>query len=175
MKLTSSQAHKFTSLVVLVSVMALGCGESFPSSQHTASSFFDDLTRPIQGATDGVVLSIDAGVIEASQPNYSCLPLRTLGISRASCVKSVDSSCECVRPSLVRYTDESGTWEDALRLDFISDVMSTLPEQPTPISSRLSVIIKLKLGDSRTTVVRVNYVHAGLIESLPIELDLPHD
>lgn len=62
--------------------------------------------------------SMDAGVVFIREASYRCIPLAEFGIETADQVESVDSSCECVRPRLVSYLDDTQVSRDAVRLDF---------------------------------------------------------
>lgn len=65
--------------------------------------------------------TFDAGILFANESSYVCIPLEKLGIDIAKEIFSVKSSCQCVRPSVVRYRQRESVGGIALQLDFVEE------------------------------------------------------
>jgi len=104
-------------------------------------------------------VQIDAGVIFADQASYLCFPLDQFGIASAGLVDHIESSCQCVRPRLVRYVGPSGQTIDGLRIDFVHDVASDSFANP----SELAVELRLSLTDADVRVVTVQFLQTKAI------------
>ena len=88
-------------------------------------------------------------------------PYRVIGLSSSDEIESLDSSCECVKPTLVRYSVTSTTVAAGLLLGFIAeDDSSSSPLQPV----QLAVEIKLTLVGGKCRTVTVNFLHAPVLE-----------
>ena len=160
----------------LCCVMSISCSDksSYGDSQRV-SEFFSVDPLPVpesskrhnQVQSDGD-LSLDVGIVDATLSSYICIPLARTGVDFASGIATLTSSCECVKPSLVKYINENKKWEDALRLHFV-------PDETVHSSSRLSVVVKMTSIDSRVNAVRVNFIHAAQVESLAAGSDIPNE
>ena len=102
---------------------------------------------------DAPAYEIDAGIIFSDRQSYLVLPISRFGLSSSEVVKSIVSSCECVKPSLVRYSDSSTTIADGVLLEFIPDESISNPAPPM----RLAVEVKLTMfgADPRNFKVRL--------------------
>ncbi len=61
---------------------------------------------------------IDAGIVIANEANFLCVPLSRIGLVDADVVKSMTSSCECVRPSFITFADTAEPLEKGSELTF---------------------------------------------------------
>ena len=154
-KLTSSQAHKpIFSVVIVVGLIlaASGCG----SPLH---GLFADATVPAVSQLSHVGSSsnrYDAGVLFANEASYVCLPLEKLGIDPSQVIVSIKSSCECVRPSVVRFLQRRSQEGVALRLDFVEDTQGQ-KDETSP--SSLAVEIKFQFASGSEHSVTIQFLH----------------
>ena len=107
-------------------------------------------------AVDTAHVEIDAGVIFSDRPNYLCIPLSRFGLSSSEDIESIVSSCECVKPSLVRYSDSSTTTADGVLFKFIPDEAS--PDTAAE-PMRLGVVTTFTMVGGETRTVTVNFLH----------------
>ncbi len=138
-------------IVVGLILAASGCG----SPLH---GIFADATLPAASQLSHVGSSsnrYDAGVLFANEASYVCLPLEKFGIDPAQEIVSVKSSCECVRPSVVRYLQLQSQEGFALRLDFIGD--SKGQDEMSPIS--LAVEIQFEFADGAKQSASIQFLH----------------
>ena len=98
----------------------------------------------------------DAGVLFANEASYLCIPLEKLGINPAQEILSVKSSCECVRPSVVRFLQRRSQEGVALRLDFVEDTQGHADETSP---SSLAVEIKLQFASGTEQSVSIQFLH----------------
>ena len=160
-QLTSSQAHKLSGEVVgrfrlagllMILFVAGGCQPVVSRSVLTSLS---DASHA--AGTDAEACSIDAGIILAGQSSYLCWPLTQLGIDEvtaASDIVSLETSCACVRASLVAYYDSPSRVLHALRLDFTPE-STTTGEEVRPAHLAVEVTLKLASGALHTLTVKV--------------------
>ncbi len=154
-KLTSSQAHKrrcFSVAIVVGLILAAGgCGSPL--------GLFADATIPAASPLSHVgnpSNRYDAGVLFANEESYLCLPLEKLGIDPAQEILSVKSSCECVRPSVVRFLQRGSQEGVALRLDFVEDTRGHAGETNP---SSLAVEIKFQFASGTEQSVTIQFLH----------------
>jgi hypothetical protein len=156
-------------------LMMAGCGGQASSTVGQAPGYFSTAfpessavlaaSSQLRSNQEGIVL--DSGVVFANEACYVCFPLSRLGISQASRVRRIISSCECVRPSLVRYHDHLRQEMDALRLDFVPEGKGTANSGHVPYqSSLLSVEVRLELASGDERKVTVNF-----LQTLPVGED----
>lgn len=123
-KLTSSQltAHKRLELkfhcellviVLPIALFSLGCGGRVGLSADNSSNPKSDIRN-----TPGI---FDAGVVFADEASYVCISLDKLGLDDDEEIVSIESSCICVRPSVVCYLKRKSEVRHALRLDFVKE------------------------------------------------------
>ena len=101
-------------------------------------------------------LEIDAGVIFSDRASYLCLPLSRFGLSSSDDIETIVSSCECVKPSLVRYSDSSTTTVDGVLFEFIPD--EAFPDTAAE-PMRLGVVTTFTLVGGDIETVTVNFLH----------------
>ena len=104
-------------------------------------------------------IEIDAGVIFGDRSGYLCIPLSRLGISSSESIEAIASSCECVKSSLVRYSESSTTTADGVLLDFTPD---ELPDDTTPQSTPLGVVVTFSIVGGGTQAVTLNFLHTRI-------------
>ena len=109
---------------------------------------------------DPAHVQIDAGVVFSDRASYLCFPLSRFGISRAENIEAVDSSCDCLKPSIVRYPNTSATVADGLLFEFPIDY-HTPNEASQPM--HLGVEVNLRLVTGNTLTVTVNFLHAPFV------------
>ena len=104
-------------------------------------------------------LEIDAGVILSDRASYLSLPLSRFGLSSPQSIESISSSCECLKPSLVRYADSSATTADGVLLEFIPDKPF---DDTTPQPTGLGVVITFSMSGGETRTATVSFLHTRL-------------
>lgn len=138
---------------ILVGLIFTGEGCSSPVD------FSADATKNSEGSlTESRKLStvFDAGVLFVHESSYVCLPLQKLGIDRSQAIVSIKSTCECVRPSIVRFLERRSQEGVALRLDFVEDIRGHAHE----IDPRsLAVEIKLQFASGTDQTVTIQFLH----------------
>ena len=102
-------------------------------------------------------IEIDAGVIFGDRSSYLCIPLSRFGIASSANIEAIASSCECVKPSLVRYSESSTTVADGLLFEFAADE-HTPDEATQPMHLAVGIDLRLVTGDTQT--VTVNFLCA---------------
>jgi hypothetical protein len=88
----------------------------------------------------------DAGVVFADRENYLCVPITRLAIDPHDADISAKSSCECMRPSIVRYLTQRDEVADALRVDY----MAEQPSSGAP-PSQMRIRIEVTLSGMRAS------------------------
>ena len=106
---------------------------------------------------DAAALEIDAGVIFSDRSSYLCIPLSRFALSSSENIESTVSSYECVKPSLVRYSDSSTTTADGVLFEFIPDEAS--PDTAAE-PMRLGVVTTLTLVGGATRTLTLSFLHA---------------
>ena len=101
----------------------------------------------------------DAGVLFANEASYVCIPLEKLSIDPAQEIVALKSSCECVRPSVIRYFKRQSQEGVALRLDFGDDSNGQGETTPTP----LSVEIQFEFAVGAKQSVTIQLLHTTQI------------
>ncbi len=96
----------------------------------------------------------DAGILFANETNYVCIPFGGLSIDPTQEITSIKSSCECVRPSVVRYVQRQSQEGVALRLDFVDD--SKGPDETSPQS--LAVEIQFEFASGAKQFVTIQFL-----------------
>ncbi|HAC92291.1 MAG TPA: hypothetical protein DCF63_16930 [Planctomycetaceae bacterium] len=147
---------------------SFGCSDPLRSTHHrqsmrlaekveAESSFNIDKPSLIRQSNGN--LSLDAGVVFADELSYLCVPLSRIGGLATADILSMESSCDCVRPSLVRYLDSTGEEVGGLRLDFLREQGNKIISGTKPNNATiLSVELKLNLRDSEERTLDVNFL-----------------
>jgi len=130
--------------------VGLGCGNPLEWSLDSPHA---DANPKEESRKSSSVL--DVGVLFANESSYLCFPLEKLGIEVGKEIVSITSSCECVRPSVVRYLQRTGADGVAIRLDFIED--SKTRDKVDPIS--LAVVITVKFASRAEQSVTMQFLH----------------
>jgi len=100
---------------------------------------------------------IDAGIIFADRDGHVCPPFERLGLATGDDVTSLRSSCECVRPQLVKYVATNGDLLTAVMLQFVEQ------DEHTGEGSRaidLAVEIEKELTNGKSHRVTVDLLQA---------------
>lgn len=152
---------QFTAMILI----AVGCSEPVNTAKNSltrvlASDSKDIVVgRPIATSSDGKV-TIDAGVIFASEASYICVPLSQIGVEDAGHIQRIESSCDCVRPIVTQFVDQNGRIVSALRLDFAPEGRnSPSVDQVAPVDL-LSVELTFSTVDLAVMKVNVNFLYA---------------
>jgi hypothetical protein len=93
---------------------------------------------------------LDLGVFLFGQSSYAIFPLERLGLGESDIVKLVNSSCDCVRPTIVGYCLGKQKLR-GIRLD----ISSKNRDDESVKSVCLGVEITCVLDDGRTQIVEV--------------------
>jgi hypothetical protein len=106
---------------------------------------------------------IDIGVILPGRPNYLCWPIERLGLEPNTDILRVESSCQCVQPSVVRYSTGAETIANAIMLELVSEdpEQSAVNESP-PLD--LGVAITLSTSDGLTHQFTLNLLQVQELE-----------
>ena len=102
-------------------------------------------------------LEIDAGVVFSDRSSYLCVPLSRFGLSSSENIETIVSSCNCVKPSLIRYSDTSTTTADGVLLELTSDEESG---DSTPQPIHLGVVVTLTMDSGEARTVTVSFLHS---------------
>lgn len=138
-------------VVGLLAASLMGCGAITDASGNSVAEF---ATSDFSNSPDQSM--IDAGIVFADEASYLCVPLSRLGISDSDEVLSVQTSCECTRPSVVQFDESPSKTARALRIDFRPEP-STSDSKHAP--SNLAVKVTLRFTGGRTTVVTIQFLH----------------
>ena len=154
-KLTSSPGRCF-SVAVVVGLIFAANGCSGPVGLSADANHI-----PVSSLSDSRKAStvFDAGVLFANEASYLCIPLEKLGIDPSQEIVSLKSSCECVRPSVIRYFKRQSQEGVALRLDFGDDSNGKDETSPTP----LSVEIQFEFAVGAKQSVTIQLLHTTQI------------
>jgi len=126
--------------VSIASVLILfGCNVSTATTATTAET--NDDVEP-------AALEIDAGVIFRDRASYLCVPLSRFGLSNSDNIKTIASTCEGVKPSLVRYFGTGAAAVDGVLFEFVSDGKAA-----EPLLLGLAIVITMDDGETRTITV----------------------
>ncbi len=157
MLLTSSQAHEgidcknqFLLIGILFPLVtfSLGCGSPVGLSADLSSSSTTVARKS--------PIIYDAGVVFANEASYVCIPLEKLGIDVGEDIVSIKSSCECVRPSVVRYLKRKSVDGVAMRFDFAEE--SKAQVEPNPIALGVELTVQFANGGEQS--VMIQFLHA---------------
>jgi len=108
---------------------------------------------------DSSHVEIDAGVIFSDRASYLCIPVSRFGLSNSDDIETIVSSCECVKPSLVRYSDSSTSAADGVLFEFTSDEASP---DTTPQPMGLGVLVTCFMVGGETHIATVNFLHTRI-------------
>lgn len=166
-QLNSRYTDFLVAYVLINALVAIGCDDgSFGKDGRQVEVGWSDRVEVNWDTSRLEVVdqfSLDLGVVLPSHQNDVCFPLSKFGIDRTNSVRRVDSSCSCVEPTVVRYVDERGEWNEALRLSFKEEPGISSEKDHTSVINRLSVAITLTLAGSQK-VVAVDVLCVGAYE-----------
>lgn len=132
------------SVSLLVVFLVSGCQSKATASAALSNTIADRL-------------EFDAGVIFADESNYLCIPFERLKLVPSTQIVSIETSCECVRGSVVSYVTPNQTTAYAVRLDFVPEPHSNQSEF---VSMLLSVRVTLEIesiGGKKEFTVELNH------------------
>jgi len=152
--------ESYRAIAAFLAICLVGCSPVGGSSLESARDVADPGGKKVPSS------QIDGGVIFADEASYLCFPLDRFGVASAELFDHLESSCQCVRPSLVRYVGPSGQTIDGLRFDFVHD--AAVRESVTNPSS-LAVEVRLSLTDSDVRVITVQFLQTKAIADDLIE------
>ena len=162
MKSTDQQINRSTlsCFLLLAMLFAVGC-----DTQMLAVGTVAD--RPV---TPPEEVLIDAGIVFADRASYLCLPFEKVGLPTDASVVSIESSCDCVSPSLVTYATSESSRASGILLQygnestFHGDDPKSLPALPP---ANLRVVFVLTLAGGRSYEFAVNLLHTHLVQQTP--------
>lgn len=94
---------------------------------------------------------------------FLCLTLEEVGLRSIDEVVSVDSSCDCVAPRMVKYQASESASARGILVEFLDEsVGKALHGSTAP--AHLGVIVTATLADGREHDFVVNLLHTHLIE-----------
>ncbi len=144
--------QQFSLLAFVVAIMSVGLGCGSPVKWFLDSPHASANPKAESRKSSSV---LDVGVLFANEGSYVCFPLEKLGIEAGREIVSITSSCECVRPSVVHYLQQSGVDGVAMRLDFIEDSKSRDKVDPIP----LAVVITVQCASRAVQSVTIQFLH----------------
>ncbi len=154
--LSGSQALRlsgpcFSVAIVVGLILGVGgCDSPIGLTANVTTPTASQLSQPRSSA-----YHFDAGVLFANEASYLCFPIEKFGIDSTQEILTIKSSCECVRPSVVRYQRQQSEEGVALRFDFVED--SQAQDKESPVS--LAVTIKLQLVSGIEQSVTIQFLH----------------
>ena len=90
-----------------------------------------------------------------------CFVLSRLGITDTVEVMSLQSSCECIRPTIVHFYDAQGKTTRALRIDFPPEsAHPSLDKSPC----NLTVNVTVQLNSGLTIVTSLRFLHTKRVQ-----------
>ncbi len=110
--------------------------------------------------------SINAGVVIADREGYLCLPLQRVGLEAEATIVSLSSSCECIRPCLVKYKVPGNSTQQGIVLEFVAEPTEGDASTTENSAADLSVIIETTLADGVKHCFTVDLLHTVLTETL---------
>jgi len=119
---------------------------------------------------------IDAGIIFADRASYLCLPFEKVGLPTDASVVSIESSCDCVSPSLVTYANSESSQASGILLRYVNestfhgDDPKSLPALP-PVNLR--VVFVLTLAGGRSYEFTVSLMHTYLAQQTTADEEHP--
>jgi hypothetical protein len=129
-----------------------GCAES-----TVISSLSKDPVSAVSAERSASERTFDAGMFFIDEPSYLCIPFERLGISEDRVVVSVTSSCDCIKPSVVKYRNGEQGSKSAIRLSLIA-IDDAVNKHSRPVSLGVNVIVRY--DDDQQQVFVVNFQHA---------------
>lgn len=96
---------------------------------------------------------LNVGVVLADRLGYACFSFSDIGLTDEAVVENLQSSCECVKPSLIHYlaADQQGC--TGVLLEFIpgwEGRVTSLSVHPEVRAARLGINVDLKLAGGKT-------------------------
>ncbi len=140
----------WVSVASILLAFQTGCGPIADASGKTFSDF-----SSIDQEKDSTQL-IDVGLIFADEASYLCVPLSRFGIASSHEVLSVQSSCACLRPSIVHYHESTNNISRALRIDFVQETRSA---NSNFVPASLAVEITMRLSGGECVLARIRFLH----------------
>jgi hypothetical protein len=101
--------------------------------------------------------TFDAGMFFIDEPSFLCIPFERLGISEDRVVVSVTSSCDCIKPSVVKYRNGEQGSKSAIRLSLLA-INDAVHKHSRPVSLGVNVVVRY--DDDQQQVFVVNFQHA---------------
>ncbi len=101
---------------------------------------------------------IDAGLVFVDRSGYFCLPLERVGLDSGEVVETLNSSCDCVRPSLVEYKSAGGTTARGVMLEYVAEVGSGGSDVRP---ANLGVVIEIGLSAGRKQKFTFELLHTA--------------
>lgn len=135
--------------MTLVLAAASGCerdGLSTPVRLETAERF-------------AVEVTVEAGVVLGDRAGYLCLPFADLGLERRAEVVDLESSCECVHPSLVDYAEVDGQRRPAVLLEFVPESDGDSTDHSELRAARMGVFVEATLASGQVYRFTVDLLH----------------
>ena len=156
-KPTSPQAYIWFAVLLSLISIASGCGSPVGLSADAAPASPDSRIESLKAP-----ISFDAGVVFADEASYICIPLEKLGIDVGKEIASIKSSCECVRPSVVRYLRRKSEEGVAIRLDFVEE--SNAQDEINPVLLGVAITVTFVSGDEQ--LVSILFLHTSPLASV---------
>ncbi len=148
------QAHKLSATCCTVAIVvgliftAQGCNSPVGISADATYSTKSQFSGSRKSAS-----VFDAGILFANEANYVCIPFEELSIDPAQEITSIKSSCECVRPSVVRYVQRQLQEGVALRLDFVDG--SNGQDETSPKSLAVEIQFEFASGAKQLVTIQL--------------------
>lgn len=145
-------------------IMSTGCYQGSSTAVSSSTSVNAAYGQAVTAISDR--RSIDAGVVLADRGGYYCFSLEQIGLPLDADILSVESSCECVQPSIISYVADKQQVRKAILLEFASDDLvkdnSVYDTENDDFPAFLGVVITIALEGGETHEFTVNMVHTIL-------------
>ena len=138
-------------MVIVLGSQMLGCSKTSDAMQLPRQSSSG------ASATDQDRIVFDAGIIFTNRDNYVCFPTDKIGISKASEVKSVTTSCECLEVRIKDIATGNGNSFAAIELLFARNEVFSIKSRVIPLG--IDVAICLTNGAEFQVVIKCKNVN----------------
>lgn len=110
------------------------------------------------------VTVVNAGVVLGDKESYLCIPVSSFQQNSVDVAVSAKSSCDCIRPELIKYKSSSGGMEDGLMVTFLKEQDVLSDAQFRPASLGVGIVVEFRSGKERT--VRIDFLSTKRLEAV---------
>lgn len=99
----------------------------------------------------------DAGIVASDRRQFVCWPLVRFDIESGEMIKSISTSCDCVRASVVSFQSTNASQGDGMQFEFV-------PEE-SDVTSNLAIEIRVDLYNEESLVFTLAFTQVSKISS----------